>query len=263
MSNELMVDMLSQKNMISTGIPKLDELLGGGIQKGFTVGISSIPGTNIEIIMKQIASTDKPVFITTNETKDEIISTMDEFSWNSGSIDFEDIARINLDQILKGENRRVSIQNHRSKKLIKELIQAGSQGTPELKRREDDYLAILSNILREKSARKIIINSLDFFLEQYNTEDVLRSLKAGKVNIFQEKGALFFTYTRGIHDLIVERQIELLADCVIELDVVKHGSSLERILSIKKMRNLTKKIGSARYDIDDNGFTLEEIDRIL
>jgi len=260
--NELMVEMVKAK-MMSTGISKFDELLGGGIQKGFTMAISSIPGTNIEIIIKQIASIDNPIYITTDETKEEIISTMNEFSWDNSHIDFEDIARKKLDHILKGENKRVSIHHQRSKNLIKDLIQAGSQGLPYSRHGEEDYLAILSHILQDRSDQKIIINSLDFFLEQNNVDDVLQSLKAGKANIFQEKGILFFTFTRGIHETVIERQMELLADCVIELDVVKKGSSLERILSVKKLRNLGKKIGTARYDIDENGFTLEEIERIL
>jgi KaiC/GvpD/RAD55 family RecA-like ATPase len=260
--SELKMEMVNE-NLMSTGIEKLDEILGGGIQKGFTMAISSIPGTNIEIIIKQIASMDKPVFITTNETKDEIISTMKEFSWDSSSIDFEDIAQKNLNHILEGENKRVSIYQQRSKNLIKELIQAGSQGLPQSTFSDVDYLAVLSQILREKSSKKIIVNSLDFFLEQYNSDDVMRTLKAGKVNIFQNKGVLFFTFTRGIHDIVIERQIELLADCVIELDVIKKGSNLERMLSVIKMRNIGKKIGTTRYDINENGFTLEEIERIL
>ena len=97
--NELMVEMV-KSNMMSTGISKFDELLGGGIQKGFTMAISSIPGTNIEIIIKQIASIDHPTYITTYETKEEIISTMNDFSWDSSQIYFEDIARKKLDHIL-------------------------------------------------------------------------------------------------------------------------------------------------------------------
>ena len=258
----MMVEMVDH-DMIETGIPKLDELLDGGIQKGFTMAISSIPGTNIEIIMKQIASEGAPVYISTEETKDEIISTMNDFSWDSSEIKFEDIAQKNLDHILEGENKRVSIHQQRSRNLIKELIEAGSQGLPPMTRGEDDYLAILSQILRENASRKIIINSLDFFLDQHRVSDVIRSLKAGKMGVFLGKGVLIFTYTRDIHDTTVERQLELLADCLIELDVVRKGSTMERILSVKKMRNLGKKIGAARYDINEKGFTLEEIDRIL
>jgi len=260
--NELIVEM-DKKEFVSTGIEKLDKLLGGGLQRGFTTAISSVPGTNIEVISKQFASTDDPIFITTNETKNEIISTMHEFEWDTDNIIFEDIAQKNLDEIIQGESKRVSVHQQRSRTMIKELIKAGSEGLPPMNRAREDYLAVLSNRLRVDSSKKIIINSLDFFLENYHLHDVLQTLKAGKVNIIRNNGALILFFTRGIHDIIIERQIELLADCVLELDVIKKGSAFDRILSVKKIRNVAKKIGTARYDIDENGFTIEEIDRIL
>ena len=69
--------------------------------------------------------------------------------------------------------------------------------------------------------------------------------------------------TKGIHGDVFERKMEGLADCVLELDVVQKGSSFERFLSVKKMRNFAKKIGIARYTIDDSGFVLEMIERIM
>jgi len=260
--NELIVEM-EKREFVSTGIEKLDTLLGGGLQKGFTTAISSVPGTNIEVISKQFATTDDPLFITTNETTDEIIAAMKEFSWDTSNITFEDIAQKNLDKILRGESKRVSIHQQRSRTMIKDLIKAGSEGLPPMSHEQEDYLAVLSNILRLNASKKIIINSLDFFFENYELHDVLRTLKAGKVNIIKQKGSLILFFTRGIHDIIVERQIELLADCVLELDVIKKGSSFDRILSVKKIRNVARKIGTARYDIDEKGFTIEEIDRIL
>jgi KaiC/GvpD/RAD55 family RecA-like ATPase len=69
--------------------------------------------------------------------------------------------------------------------------------------------------------------------------------------------------TRGIHGDIFERKMEGLADCVLELQVMQKGSTYERFLAVKKMRNYAKKIGIARYVIDTNGFILEMIERIM
>ena len=48
-----------------------------------------------------------------------------------------------------------------------------------------------------------------------------------------------------------------------ELQVLQKGSTFERFLSVRKMRNYAKKIGIARYTIDDSGFVLEMIERIM
>ena len=252
-----------QREFISTGIQKLDDLLGGGLQRGFTTLISAIPGTNIEIFTKQLATTDKPIYITTEETKDEIIDTMQSFSWDTEHIHFEDIAQKHLDYVREGESKRISIYQQRSRTKIKELIEQGSQGLPSQHIGEEDYLAVLSHNFQDNASKKIIVNSLDFFLDRFPTNDVLYTMKAGKINVSQQRGALILILTRGIHEIQVERNLEALADCILELDVVRKGTSFERLLSVKKIRNYAKKIGTARYEITDQGLILENIERIL
>jgi len=252
-----------QREFISTGIQKLDDLLGGGLQKGFTTLISAIPGTNIEIFTKQLATADNPIYITTDETKEEIIDTMHSFQWDASDVDFEDISQKHLDFVREGESKRISIYQQRSRNKIKELIKEGSQGVPAQHTGEEDYLAKLSHHFRDNANRKIILNNLDFFLERYITLDVLQTVKAGKINVAQQQGVLIIIITRGIHGTQIERNLEALADCILELDVVRKGTSFERLLSVKKIRNYAKKIGTARYEITDQGLILENIERIL
>lgn len=252
-----------EKEFVSTGIPKLDDLLGGGIQEGSTMLLAGVTGSNIELITKQLASAGNLLYVTTDETQEEIIDTMNQFSWNTSDITFEDIAKKHLRYLYEGETKRVSIYKQRSKQKIKELIKMGSEGLPPLKQGEEDYLAIVSEILRSNPSKKIIINNLDFFLNTYRSEDVLRVFKSGKVNINENKEILIIIMTRGIHGEEIERQLESFADSVIDLSLVQKGSNFERILSVKKIRNFAKKIGTARYDISDNGFILENIERIM
>ncbi|MDG6218421.1 MAG: RAD55 family ATPase [Candidatus Thermoplasmatota archaeon] len=252
-----------QREFVSTGVQKLDDLLGGGFQKGFTTLISAIPGTNIEIFTKQLATTDDPIYISTDETKEEIIDTMQSFFWDPSGITFEDISKKHLDYVRQGESKRISIYQQRSRTMIKELIREGSQGIPAHQSGEEDYLAILSHNFREHASRKIIVNNLDFFLERYQTNDVIHTIKAGKLSVSQHRGVLIIILTRGIHGTQIERNLEALADCILELDVIQKGTSFERLLSVKKIKNYAKKIGTARYEINDQGFILENIERIL
>ena len=248
---------------ISTGIDKLDKLLEGGILRGFTTLIFGSPGSSIEILSKQLSITDNVLYFTTEETKDEVVKTMSRFGWNPENIDFVDIASKYSQTILTREEKRVSIYEQRSKLKIKELIEIGSSGMAPLVREEEDFLAILSNKIRLSSFEKIIINSLDFFLSRYSQEEVLRTLHAAKINNIEKQGVLFIIMTRGIHGDIFERRMEGIADCILELEVIQKGSTFERFLAVKKMRNYAKKIGIARYVIDSDGFVLEMIERIM
>ncbi|MFO7677012.1 MAG: RAD55 family ATPase [Thermoplasmatota archaeon] len=253
-----------KEGFISTGIEKLDRLLEGGIPKGFTTVILGSPGSSTEILVKQIATVDNVVYVTTEETQEEVVDTMNRFGWKLSNVDFVDISKKYYSTVLAGEKRRVSIHEQRSKHKLKELIEMGSEGMPNIATSEEDYLAVLSNKVKNISRGSVmIINSLDFFLSQYRQEDVLRTIYAAKVNNLNNNAALIIVMTKGVHGELFERKMEGLVDCVWELDVIQKGSTFERYLSIKKMRNYAKKIGIARYAIDDSGFVLEMIERIM
>jgi KaiC/GvpD/RAD55 family RecA-like ATPase len=248
---------------IGTGIEKLDNLLEGGTPRGYTVLILGSPGSSIEILSKQIATTESVLYITTDETKEEIVEAMKRFKWKNDKIKIVDIASRYSEQILSGAEKRVNVYQQRSKIGIKELIEAGSSGLPSIENEKIDFLAVLSNSLNDNDCVKVIINSLDFFLNQYSSEDVIQTIKAAKISNTKNKGVLYIIMTKGIHGDVFEKKMEGISDCVLELEIIKQGSTFERFLSVKKMKNYAKKIGIARYGIDDDGFVLDMIERIM
>ena len=254
---------MNNEEFISTGIEKLDRLLEGGTPKGYTILILGSPGSSIEILCKQLATTGEVLYITTEETEDEVNATMERFGWEKPNIEIIDIASKYSEAILHGEQRRVSVYQQRSKVKLKELIEIGSQGMPDTAKSAEDFLAIVSNGVKNTEHVKIIINSLDFFLGQYSQEEVIRTIHATKISNLQKRGVLFLVMTKGIHGDIFERKMEGIADCVLDLEVLQKGSTYERFLAVKKMKNYAKKIGIARYSIDSDGFILEMIERIM
>jgi len=252
-----------KEEFISTGIEKLDKLLEGGTPKGYMVLLLGGPGSSIEILSKQLATTGKVLYFSTEETEEEIVETMKRFGWTKQKIEIVDMATEFSKSVISGEQRRVSVYEQRSKIKLKELIEIGSSATPEIGKNEQDFLAILSNRIKNSKAEKVIVNSLDFFLNQYSQDEVIRAIHAAKICNLQNKGVLFMIMTRGIHGDIFERKMESIADCVLELEVLQKGSTFERFLAVKKMKNYAKKIGIARYAIDTDGFILEMIERIM
>jgi len=254
---------MAKDEFITTGIEKLDRLLEGGTPKGFTVLLLGSPGSSIEILSKQLATTGKSLYVTTEETEVEVLDTIKRFGWDKSKLNVVDIASEYAKTVLSGEQKRVSVYEQRSKIKLKELIEIGSSGMPPTSKGDEDFLAILSDKIKTATADKIIINSLDFFLSQYSQEEVIRTIHAAKISNMQNRGVLFIIMTRGIHGDIFERKMEGIADCVLELEVLQKGSNFERFLAVKKMKNYAKKIGIARYAIDSDGFVLEMIERIM
>ena len=254
---------MSNEEFISTGIEKLDKLLEGGTPRGYLILVLGTPGSSIEILSKQLGANGKVLYFTTEETQEELKETMDRFGWKKTNMDIIDIASSYSESILSGEQRRVNVYQQRSKVKLKELIEIGSSGMPPVVKGGEDFLAILSNKIKGAKADKIIINSLDFFLNQYTQDEVIRTVLAAKLCNVQNKGVMFMIMTRGIHGDVFERKMEGIADCVLELEVLQKGSTFERFLAVKKMKNYAKKIGIARYAIDSDGFVLEMIERIM
>ena len=255
--------MAKEDDIVTTGIEKLDQLLEGGIPRGFTTLVLGSPGSSTEILIKQVATVGNILYFTTEETEDEVLGVMKRFGWPVPTINFIDISAKYYQNVLKGEQKRVSIYEQRSKMKLKELIEIGSTAVPTTVKGEEDFLAVLSNHTKKPGPEKIIINSLDFFLSQYPQEEVLKTIYAAKISNLKNKAALLIVMTKGIHGDLFEKKMESLADCVLELNVIQKGSAFERFLSVKKMRNYAKKIGIARYAIDDAGFVLEMIERIM
>ena len=221
------------------------------------------PGSGIEILSKQLAINSNTLYITTDETEEEINQTIQRFGWLKNNIEIIDIASQYSESLLNKEQRRVNLHEQRSKIKLNELIKVSSSVLQPIAKSNEDFLAILSNKIKMTEKQKIIINSLDFFLNQSNENDVIRTIHAAKIFNIQNKGVLYIFMTRDIHGDIFERRIEGLADCVLELEVIQKGSTFERFLAVKKMKNYAKKIGIARYAIDTDGFVLEMIERIM
>jgi len=255
----------NKDEFISTGIETLDKLLEGGIPRGYTTLILGVPGSGIEILAKQLATTGETLYFSTDETRDKVLDTIQKFGWSIENIEIVDIASLFSESILKSQEERIEAYKKRSKIDLKELISESSYGMPSIKKSETDFLALLLTKTIEKLSppEKIIINSLDFFLEHYPEEDVFKVIHALKMRNMKAKTALFLIMTKGIHAPSFERKMETVGDCVIELEVIKRGSSFDRYISVKKMRNYARKIGIASYTIENNGFVLETIERIM
>jgi len=72
---------------LKTGVDKLDELLQGGIPKGFFVAVTGEPGTGKTILclhftQQGLKDGDPVIYITTEESRDSIVRQASQFGWN-------------------------------------------------------------------------------------------------------------------------------------------------------------------------------------
>jgi KaiC/GvpD/RAD55 family RecA-like ATPase len=100
---------------------------------------------------------------------------------------------------------------------------------------------------------RLVIDSLDFFLEQHPHRDVISALRMIKAHVQHSDSVAFFTLQKDVYEKRTYSGIEGAIDCIIELDTWIEGAEIKRIMMIKKLRNHPEKTGIFNYTISEKG----------
>ncbi len=238
----------------STGIKILDDTLGGGVPLGFTTLVSGSPGGGTELFAKQFASAGKKseaiVYVSTTERNEDVMATMKRFRWT------EDMNILNIgtryyENVLA---RKLEVSKYRyeglSKENIDDLIHGGES------ERVENFLSVLTyEVSKLEPPFRLIVDSLDFFLEQYPHQDVISALRMVKAHVQHSECVAFFTLQRDVYEKRTYSGIESVVDCIFELDTWIEKAEFKRFIVIKKLRNHPERTGVFQYTIDEQGIS--------
>jgi len=233
----------------SIGVPALDEHLGGGIQRGSTVLLIGTPGSGTEFFAKQFASAgQEPVtYFTSTERDEDVLSVMREYGWrtdlkivNVGSRYYErvlakklEISRFRQEGITLGDIRRFKEQDTM---------------------KEENFLTFLAyEISKLTPPFRVVINSLDFFLENYESSEVLTAMRTIKAHTQHSESVTLMTMLKGVHESRIQSSIEDLADVILELDNEKIGHEFKKFIIVEKVRNRPAMVGMIPCIYDKTG----------
>jgi len=112
---------------LSTGIPDFDRLIEGGIPLNFFVAVTGEPGTgktifSLHFIANGLKEGNPCIYVTTEESRDSIISQARQFGW-----DFEeylDKKLIIIDALMKEKDDKWSIIEMTPEELVNKVIEA-------------------------------------------------------------------------------------------------------------------------------------------
>jgi len=233
----------------SIGIPALDEHLGGGIQRGSTVLVIGTPGSGTEFFAKQFASAgqESVTYFTSTERDEDVLSVMREYGWridlkivNVGSRYYErvlakklEISRFRQEGITLGDIRRFKEQDTM---------------------KEENFLTYLAYEISKLSPPfRVVINSLDFFLENYESSEVLMAMRTIKAHTQHSESVTLMTMLKGVHESRIQSSIEDLADVILELDNEKVGQEFKKFIIVEKVRNRPAMVGIIPCVYDKTG----------
>jgi len=223
----------------SIGIPALDERLGGGIQKGSTVLVIGTPGSGPEFFAKQFASAgqESVTYFTSTERDEDVLAVMREYGWrtdikivNVGSRYYESVLAKKL-EISKFRQEGITLGD------IRKFREQDSM-------KEENFLTFLAYEISKLSPPfRVIINSLDFFLENYESSEVLTAMRTIKAHTQHSESVTLMTMLKGVHESSIQSSIEDLADVILELENEKVGQEFKKFIIVEKVRNRPAMVG--------------------
>jgi KaiC/GvpD/RAD55 family RecA-like ATPase len=233
----------------SIGIKALDEHLGGGVQKGSTLLIMGNPGSGTEFFAKQFASAGEEVvtYFTSTERDEDVQNVMREYRWKA------DMSIINIGSKY--------YENVLAKKLEISRFRQEGMSLSDIRRfeekdmhKEENFLTYLSyEISKLEPTFRVVINSLDFFLENYDSAEVLMAMRTIKAHTQHSESVTLMTMLKGVHESRIQSSIEDLADVILELDREKEGHEFRKYVIVQKVRNRPAMVGIIPCAFDETG----------
>ena len=112
---------------LSIGIPELDKMLAGGITRGFCVAVTGEPGTGktvlcIHFIAQGIKEGDKCIYVTTEESRDSIITQAEQFGFIFSKAIKEN--KLIIIDALMGMEEKWSIKSLTVEDLVEKVVEA-------------------------------------------------------------------------------------------------------------------------------------------
>ncbi len=255
------------KGLLSTGIPQLDEFLGGGLPAGSLVVLLAPAGAGTEILAKQFAAgrpeadEENDLFITTEESKEEVHAALESFGFR-GRPTVRSLSDEYAQRLMEQERERLQ---YNRPEALRSLISADSKDL--LNTDKATPLAFLRELLRPYAGgtppQRLTVHSIDFFIGMYGPDPVMNTLTALKMENAHLGGLVCVTLNKNAQESTVESRLATLADCLIELESGRRGTQSEKFLHIRKVKNRPVGMGVAPYRVSQSGFELDDLDRIL
>ena len=236
---------------LTTGIKELDGVLGGGFVEGTVCAIVGPPGSGSGVFARRFATVgdEESYYFTTNEGTDDVYSSLKRFGWSTDTT-VVDIGDKYHDTVLM---RRLEITKYRQEGLkVKDVHEYA-----EMSDRPFNFLTYLTHeIFGVKPPFRVIVDSLDFFIDTYGVEEVLSSLRTLRAYTNKNKSLMIVTITKGVFDAKVQNSIDALMDTLIELERERVGKKFESNLIVSKVKNFPERSRIMQYSVGDNGIVL-------
>jgi archaellum biogenesis ATPase FlaH len=120
--------------------------------------------------------------------------------------------------------------------------------------KEENFLTFLAyEISKLDPPFRVVINSIDFFLENYESSEVLMAMRTIKAHTQHSESVTLMTMLKGVHESRIQSSVEDLADVILELEREKVGHEFKKFIMVDKVRNRPAMVGIIPTVYDKTG----------
>jgi KaiC/GvpD/RAD55 family RecA-like ATPase len=230
-----------------TGIPGLDEILGGGFPQGRVLLVLGEPGAGKTILCSQFLMNgiekfgEAGLFVSLEEGKGHYWREMESFGWDFASAEKENKFQFVDASPIRTIPGEVRIGNLTIGKQDFSLV---------------SLLEVIRSNARALGAQRIVVDPVSLLLFQYSDQTQRRKSLLDLVEALSDTGATCLLSSElrrvGITGRILQIE-EYLVHGVILMQTVQAGRAMERIIQVEKMREAQIDRQPRPYRITEKG----------
>jgi len=236
---------------IKTGVNELDNLIQGGFPKGSFIVATGTAGSGktifgCQFITEGIKNDEKCLYISAEQTSDEIVEQAKQFGWDFNNWEKE------------GKLRIISL-------LGKQLFETKAIDEIKVLMRDTKYNRVvfdsITSILNAPFSKYNIADGADRGLHPQALSEISRANITEFIDFIKQNGITTLGVAQKIEGLpgeTIDNVSEFKADGLVVFNSTAVGKNLNRTIQVKKLRK-TKIDGIPhRFDFTENGILLTE-----
>lgn len=221
---------------VELGIEGLDEMIQGGVPERALIAVIGTAGTGkttfgLQFLLQGLLKGERTVFITLEQSRDEILDTAAEFGWDFDEYRSNgDLVIVDLDPIQMA-NSLGSIQND------------------------------LPRVIGEFGATRLVLDSVSLLEMMYEQQAKRRNEIYDFTRSLKESGVTTLLTSEADQSSVISSRfgiVEYLTDAVVTLRIIRSNEFRESRLAIEiqKIRNTNHSREVKPYEIGEDGITV-------
>jgi KaiC/GvpD/RAD55 family RecA-like ATPase len=242
------------------GIPELDGELYAYMPPGWLGLLVGHSGAGTPMFAKQFAQamvgTSPVLYYTTYERTEDVHRAFRDFGWDPDGVQIVNLSEEYFRNVLV-HSLEISQLRERGLKLA-DLD--GSRPTPGAPTTYNITSRLLADLAALDGRFRLVLDSLDFFFEVLETNDVMTVVRQIRHRAQELGGQALLVVQGEFHERRVSGMLEDMADLVVELNARPRGESYEHTIAVRQIRNHPERTRVLPARMTDAGLSVVSAD---